>query len=54
MIQLFTRLQLNNRLFALIIMYPTSGLPFAIWLMMGYYSSIPEELEAAALIDGFS
>jgi multiple sugar transport system permease protein len=52
MIQLFTRLQLGNRLLALIIMYPTSGLPFAIWLMMGYYSSIPEELEAAALIDG--
>jgi multiple sugar transport system permease protein len=51
-VQLFTRLGLNNRLLALIISYPTSGLPFATWLMMGYYSSIPEELEAAALIDG--
>jgi len=52
MVQLFTRLRLNNSLWALVIAYPTSGLPFAIWLMMGYYSSIPEELEAAALIDG--
>lgn len=50
--QLFTRLQLTNKLLGLIIAYPTFGLPFAIWLMMGYYSSIPEELEAAALIDG--
>lgn len=50
--QLFSRLRLTNTLFALILSYPTFSLPFAIWLMMGYYSSIPEELEAAALIDG--
>jgi multiple sugar transport system permease protein len=50
--QLFTRLRLNNTLWGLIVAYPTFGLPFATWLMMGYYSSIPEELEAAALIDG--
>jgi len=49
---LFTWLHLTNTLFTLILSYPTFGLPFAIWLMMGYYSSIPEELEAAALIDG--
>ncbi len=49
---LFTRLHLTNSLLTLILSYPTFGLPFAIWLMMGYYSSIPEELEAAALIDG--
>jgi ABC-type glycerol-3-phosphate transport system permease component len=50
--QLFSRLRLTNSLFALFLSYPTFSLPFAIWLMMGYYSSIPEELEAAALIDG--
>jgi multiple sugar transport system permease protein len=32
--------------------YPTVVLPFATWLMMGYYRSIPEELEDAAMIDG--
>lgn len=50
--QLFTNLHLTNSLVGLMIAYPTFGLPFATWLMMGYYSSIPEELEAAALIDG--
>ncbi len=50
--QLFTWLRLTNTLGALILSYPTFSLPFAIWLMMGYYASIPEELEAAALIDG--
>lgn len=50
--QLFTFLRITNTLFSLILSYPTFSLPFAIWLMMGYYSTIPEELEAAALIDG--
>ena len=51
-VQLLARLRMTNSLMGLIISYPTFGLPFATWLMMGYYSSIPEELEAAALIDG--
>jgi len=50
--QLFTGLHLTNSMMALILSYPTFSLPFAIWLMMGYYASIPEELEAAALVDG--
>ena len=50
--QLFSKLHLTNSLWSLIFSYPTFSLPFAIWLMMGYYASIPEELEAAALVDG--
>ncbi|NLT74108.1 MAG: ABC transporter permease subunit [Chloroflexi bacterium] len=50
--QLFSKLGVTNNIMGLIISYPTFGLPFATWLMMGYYSTIPEELEAAALIDG--
>jgi multiple sugar transport system permease protein len=50
--QLFAGLHLTNSLWALILSYPTFALPFAIWLMMGYYAGIPEELEAAALVDG--
>lgn len=45
-------LRLTNTLGALILTYPSIVLPFATWLMMGYYRSIPEELEDAALIDG--
>jgi multiple sugar transport system permease protein len=50
--QLFAGLKLTNSLWALFLSYPTFALPFAIWLMMGYYATIPEELEAAALVDG--
>jgi multiple sugar transport system permease protein len=45
-------LGLLNKQVALMITYPTAVLPFATWLMMGYYRSIPEELEDAAMIDG--
>jgi multiple sugar transport system permease protein len=46
------QLQVINSLMALMITYPSVVLPFAVWLMMGYYRSIPEELEDAAMIDG--
>jgi multiple sugar transport system permease protein len=45
-------LGLINTPFALMITYPSLILPFATWLMMGYYRAIPEELEDAAMIDG--
>ncbi len=50
--QIFTNLKLINTLGALMLAYPTFGLPFACWLLMGYYRSIPKELEEAAMIDG--
>jgi len=37
---------------SLMIAYPTFGLPFACWLLMGYYRSIPKDLEEAAMLDG--
>jgi multiple sugar transport system permease protein len=49
---ILTQLHVINTQVALMITYPTVVLPFATWLMMGYYRSIPEELEDAALIDG--
>ncbi len=49
---LLTQLKLINTLGALLIAYPTFGLPTACWLLMGYFRAIPEELEEAALIDG--
>jgi multiple sugar transport system permease protein len=49
---ILVQLRLQNTLLALMLTYPSFVLPFATWLMMGYYRSIPEELEDAAMIDG--
>ncbi|MDQ3247953.1 MAG: carbohydrate ABC transporter permease, partial [Chloroflexota bacterium] len=45
-------LGVTNTRWALILTYPTSMIPFATWLLMGYYRAIPEELEHAAMVDG--
>jgi len=47
-------LHLSDRLWALIVVYPSFTIPFAVWLLMGFFKSIPQELEDAALIDGCS
>jgi multiple sugar transport system permease protein len=49
---ILNQLKIINSQAALMVTYPTVVLPFATWLMMGYYRSIPEELEDAAMIDG--
>ena len=52
--QTLTSLGVINSHAALIITYPTFLLPFATWVLMGYFRSIPVELEEAARIDGAS
>jgi multiple sugar transport system permease protein len=47
-------LHLEDRLWALIVVYPSFTIPFAIWLLMGFFKTIPQELEDAARIDGCS
>ena len=44
--------RLNDSLWALILTYPTFLIPFSTWLMMGYFRTIPRELEECAQIDG--
>jgi multiple sugar transport system permease protein len=48
------KLGLFDTRWALILTYPTFLIPFATWLLMGYFRSIPYELEECALIDGAS
>ena len=48
------RLGLFDTPFALILTYPTALVPFCTWLLMGYFRSIPFELEECALMDGAS
>ncbi|TAJ89109.1 MAG: carbohydrate ABC transporter permease [Reyranella sp.] len=45
-------IQLMNHWWTMIILYPTLTVPFATWIMIGYFASIPKELDEAALIDG--
>jgi multiple sugar transport system permease protein len=45
---------LFDSVFALILVYPTILIPFSTWLLMGYFKTIPYELEECALIDGAS
>ncbi|WP_439578212.1 carbohydrate ABC transporter permease [Elioraea sp.] len=46
------KLGLYDSPFALILTYPTFLIPFCTWLLIGYFKSIPYELEECALIDG--
>lgn len=48
------KLGLYDSKWALILTYPTFLVPFCTWLLMGYFRSIPYELEECALIDGAS
>jgi multiple sugar transport system permease protein len=50
--QIISRFGLYNSYWALILVYPTFLIPFASWLMMGYFRTISRELEDAALVDG--
>ncbi|HEU4647009.1 MAG TPA: carbohydrate ABC transporter permease [Burkholderiales bacterium] len=45
-------LHLGNTPWALMLTYPTFLIPFCTWLLMGYFKTIPKELEECARIDG--
>jgi multiple sugar transport system permease protein len=48
----YTGIELINRWWVLLVLYPTLTVPFCTWIMIGYFASIPRELDEAALIDG--
>ena len=47
-------LDLQDSLWSLIVVYPTFTVPFATWLLFGFFRSIPRDLEDAALVDGLT
>jgi multiple sugar transport system permease protein len=49
---LINQLRLGDTLTSVILTYPTLLVPFCAWLLMGYFRSVPHELEDAARIDG--
>ncbi len=50
--QIIGWLHLINSYWGLVLIYPTLSVPFCTWIMIGYFGSIPKELDEAALIDG--
>ena len=45
-------IEVMNHYWVLMVIYPTLTVPFCTWIMIGYFASIPKELDEAALIDG--
>jgi multiple sugar transport system permease protein len=50
--QIVRGLGLLNSYWGMVLVYPTLTVPFCTWIMIGYFQSIPKELDEAALIDG--
>ncbi|MBD3219648.1 ABC transporter permease subunit [bacterium] len=47
-------LRLGSNYLGLVLMYATIAIPFCVWMLKGYFDTIPRELEESALIDGAS
>jgi multiple sugar transport system permease protein len=47
-------LGLQDSRWALIVVYPSFTIPFSVWLLMGFFKSIPRDLEDAAMVDGLT
>jgi multiple sugar transport system permease protein len=45
-------LGLQDSLWSLVLVYPTFTIPFCTWLFMGFFKSVPREIEEAAIVDG--
>ena len=52
--RLVSILGLQNTLWSLVLVYPTFTVPFCIWLLMGFFKSLPKEVEESAMVDGCS
>jgi multiple sugar transport system permease protein len=45
---------LQDTIWSVVLVYPSMTIPFSIWLLMGFFKSIPKELEDAAMVDGLT
>jgi len=52
--QVINWLGLSDSVWALVVTYPTFLVPFSTWLLMGYFRTVPREVEECALVDGAS
>ena len=54
MTRVVAELGLKNSRWSMIVIYPTFTIPFCVWLMMGFFKSIPWDIEEQAMVDGYS
>jgi multiple sugar transport system permease protein len=47
-----SQLGLQDSLWSLVVVYPTFTIPFCTWLLMGFFKTVPREIEEAAIVDG--
>jgi multiple sugar transport system permease protein len=47
-------LGLQDTIWSIVVVYPSFTIPFSTWLLMGFFKSIPKELEDAAMVDGLT
>ena len=52
--RLVSLLGLQNSVWSLVLIYPTFTVPFCTWLLMGFFKSLPKEIEESAMVDGCS
>ena len=52
--RLISLMGLQNSLVSLVIIYPTFTVPFCTWLLMGFFKTLPREVEESAMVDGCS
>jgi multiple sugar transport system permease protein len=49
-----SNLGLQDSRWALVVVYPTITIPVSVWLLMGFFKSIPRDMEEQAMVDGYS
>lgn len=52
--EIMNRLKLLDMLLGLVLVYSTTAIPFCVWMLKGYFDTIPKELEESAVMDGAS
>ena len=51
---IMSKMELLGNILGLVLVYSTTAIPFCVWMLKGYFDTIPKELEEAAIIDGAS
>jgi multiple sugar transport system permease protein len=54
MTRMVAELNLKNSWWSLVVVYPSFTIPFCTWLLVGFFKSIPWDIEEQAMIDGYS